>query len=268
MISRQHAEELLADHDVESHGTGPVVALAHGAGGGVSVNFGPVIDTLGGRRRLVGPHYPGAGDTPAPEGPLPLEGLAGLVVAAGVAEGGTRFPVLGLSLGAAVAVTAAVRHPEHVSALVVTVGLAHPDAQSTAFARAWRAFAAHGDRHGLAHLLLLSTGTVEGLEAVGRAGLDPAVDEIVRTHQPGSVAHAELVERADVRPLLTSVRVPTLVVVAGADRIVLPSTARRFAEIPGSVVVDYPDAGHIFGPSHAARWAADVAGFLDAAPGR
>lgn len=268
MISREQADELLDGVDVVGGGSGPVVALAHGAGGGIAPNFGGVVDALGDRWHLVGPNYPGAGATPVASAPLTVEHLADLVVAAGVAAGGTRFPVVGLSLGAAVAVTAAARHPDHVSALVLTVGLAHADAQSLAFARAWRALEAHGDPVGLAHLMLLASGAADALAAIDAAGMDEAIDEVVRTLAPGGATHAELVDRVDVRELLSQVGVPTLVVVAGADRIVLPATARRFGDIRDAEVVEYPSAGHIFTPAETRRWSADIGAFLDRTTGR
>lgn len=268
MISREQAAELLAGVDVVGGGTGGVVALAHGAGGGIAPNFGGVVDALGDRWRFVGPNYPGSGGTPLASGPLTVEHLADLVVAAGVAAGATRFPVVGLSLGAAVAVTAAVRHPDHVSALVTTVGVAHADAQSLAFARAWRALEAHRDPVGLAHLMLLTCGTADALAAIGPGGIDTAVGETVRTLAPGGATHAALVEHVDVRELLSEIAVPTLVVVAGADRIVLPTTARRFGDIVDAEVVEYPSAGHIFTPAETVRWSADIGAFLDRAAGR
>lgn len=236
-----------------------VIALAHGAGGGIEANFAPLVAHL--PYRLTGPNYPGSGATPPATDPLDVDVLADQVVAAGLRAGHERFPVLGLSLGAAVAVTAAVRHPEHVSALILTVGLARSDAQSRAFTAAWRALDAAGDLDSLARLMLLTVGTGDVLDALGDGDAD-VLAEFVRTYPRGSAAQAELAERVDVTGLLAGVDVPTLAVVAGADRIVLPSTARRFGAIPGARVVEYPTAGHIFGPGEVAAWAADVRAFV------
>ena len=266
MIPTSTVSTLLTDVDVVDVGTGPTVALAHGAGGGVVANFHPLIDAASDAFRFVGPSYPGSGSTPAPPGPLELERLADCVVAAGLRTGAERFPVVGLSLGAAVATTAAARHPEHVSALVLTVGLARPDAQSRSFTRLWRALDAREDWTALASLMLLTVGTGHDLQAVTEADrLDETLSQIVRDHSRGSVAQAELVERVDVTPLLPRIAVPTLVVVAGSDRIVLPETARLFGTIPGARTIELPDAGHVFDPARAARWRDEVLGFLRAA---
>lgn len=251
--------EILDDSDVVALGSGPVLAVAHGAGGGVGANFAALAPLL--PHRLVGPNYPGSGATPPAGAALELDLLADRVVAAGLATGARRFPVLGLSLGAAVAVTAAVRHPEHVSGLVLTVGLAHADAQLRAFTAAWRALDAAGDLMTLARLMMLTVGTGDVLAALGDGDAE-VLAQFVDTYPRGSAAQAELAQRVDVTGLIADVRVPALVVLAGADRIVLPSTARRFAGIRGAEVVEYPSAGHIFTPAEVAQWALDTGRFL------
>jgi len=266
MISQAERARLLSHVDVLDQGDGPVVALAHGAGGGVRQNFSPLIDGLA-ERRFVGPYYPGAGGTPLASGPLSVDGLADTVVAAALAAGARRFPVVGLSLGAAVAVTAATRHPEHVSALVLTVGLTHPDAQSSAFATVWQRLAEHDDLHTLAELILLGAGSPATLASLTPGEHAEAVRAIRRDYPAGGATHVELVSRTDVRPLLASIEVPTLVVVGGQDRIVLPSTVRELAAgIRSAELVEYPGAGHIFTPAEAKRWTSDISGFLDRLP--
>lgn len=264
MIPRSSISSLLDGVEVIDRGTGPTVALAHGAGGGVTENFHPLIDAAADRYRFTGPSYPGSGSTAAPLEPLELEQLADLVVAAGLRSGADRFPIVGISLGAAVAATAAVRHPEHVSALVLTVGLARTDAQSESFVRAWRALAAHDDLEGIAALMLLTAGTGADLHAITGAGdLDTVLAQLTRDYSPGSVAHAELAGRVDVTALLPRIDVPTLAVVAGDDRIVLPATARLFGTIAGARTIELPDAGHIFDPANALRWSDEVLAFVD-----
>ncbi|WP_067667166.1 alpha/beta fold hydrolase [Nocardia miyunensis] len=265
MISRAQRRQLLDRVDVVDSGTGPVVALAHGAGGGVRENFTPLIDTIA-DRRFVGPYYPGAGGTPRATEPLSIDRLADTVVAAAAEAGAERFPIVGLSLGSAVAVTAAIRHPEHVSALVLTVGLVYPDAQARALVRVWRQLAERGDFDTLAELLCYasSPGTLASLSEDEHAA---AVRQIRADHPIGSADHVELVSRTDIRPLLAAVDVPTLVIVSGEDRVVLPDTVRELASgIAGAELVEYPSAGHIFTPAEAGPWAAEVSAFLDRLP--
>ncbi|MFW0789983.1 alpha/beta fold hydrolase [Gordonia sp. CPCC 205333] len=262
MIPQHLIEEILTDVDFVDDGNGPVIALAHGAGGGVRENFGPLIDSRREQFRFAGPYYPGTASTPNSQGQLDISTLADQVVAAGIRAGGDTFPIVGLSLGAAVAVTAAARHPEHVSALVLTVGLAHSDAQITAFTQIWRSLAAHEEWEALAALMTYSIGTESSLAALSPADYAATVEAVRSGYPAGGAAHAELAGRTDVTALFDDIDVPVLVVVGGQDRIVLPATARAFSDISGARVVEYPDAGHIFTPEQSARWADDVFDFI------
>ncbi|MEU6229862.1 alpha/beta fold hydrolase [Streptomyces sp. NPDC047042] len=120
-------------------GTGPGLLLAHGATGSIEGNFGPVLPALAAAHTVVAPDYPGSGETPVAEGPLDLDELTDSVVDSAVRRGVGRFAVLGFSLGTQVAVRAAVRHPERVTALVLTAGFARPDDHLLGLLPGWRA---------------------------------------------------------------------------------------------------------------------------------
>lgn len=248
-------------------GDGPPLAVAHGAGGGVLANVGELSPHLPGRT-LVGLDYPGV-DGQVPTAPLTLEGLADALVEALVADGHEQFPVLGVSLGSAVAITAALRHPDRVSGLVLTVGFAAADPQSTNFARLYRDLATSGREEDLARLLVLSAGSPTALAQV--IDVDGAVAAAVAAaagRSPALAAHMDLVARVDLSEAdLQQVHVPTLVIAAGEDRIVLPSTTRALAEaIPRARLAELPEAGHIFAGEELARWAELIEGHLGALP--
>ncbi|MFI1352366.1 alpha/beta fold hydrolase [Streptomyces sp. NPDC020898] len=120
-------------------GTGPGLLLAHGATGSVEGNFGPVLPALSAAHTVVAPDYPGSGGTPAVTAPLDLDELTDAVVDSAVRRGVGRFAVVGFSLGTLVAVRAAVRHPERVTALVLTAGFARPDDHLLGLLPGWRA---------------------------------------------------------------------------------------------------------------------------------
>ncbi|MEU0408846.1 alpha/beta fold hydrolase [Streptomyces griseorubiginosus] len=120
-------------------GTGPGLLLAHGATGSIEGNFAPVLPALAAAHTVVAPDYPGSGATPVADAPLDLDGLSDAVVDSAVRHGVDRFAVLGFSLGTLVAVRAAVRHPERVTALVLTAGFARPDEQLLGMIPGWRA---------------------------------------------------------------------------------------------------------------------------------
>ncbi|MGW7048776.1 alpha/beta fold hydrolase [Streptomyces avermitilis] len=120
-------------------GTGPGLLLAHGATGSIEDNFAPVLPALAAAHTVVAPDYPGSGETPVADAPLDLDELTDSVVDSAVRRGVGRFAVLGFSLGTLVAVRAAVRHPERVTALVLTAGFARPDDHLLGLLPGWRA---------------------------------------------------------------------------------------------------------------------------------
>ncbi|WP_299565716.1 alpha/beta fold hydrolase [uncultured Mycolicibacterium sp.] len=258
------ATQRIAAPDVVRAGTGRPLVLAHGAGGSVTTNFGAVIAALSDTRALIGMNYPGSGGTPEDPNALELAVLADSLVAEAVAAGFERFPILGLSLGTAVAVTAAVRHPDRVTGLLLTVGLARADEQVRLVVDTWTALDDAGNRKALAgYLVSLSSPTV--LEGLDRAAADAAVAATLAEYPDGGAAQARLAASVDIEHLCGRITVPTVVFVAGQDRIVLPATTRRLAAaIPGATTIEYPDAGHIFTPQEAAVWIEDIAAFLRA----
>ncbi|WP_329409248.1 hypothetical protein OG563_42825 [Nocardia vinacea] len=157
--------------------------------------------------------------------PLSIDELADTVVATALEAGAERFPIVGLSLGSAVAVTTATRHPAHVSALILTVGLVYPDAQSRALVRVWQHLAEHGHFDTLAELLFYanSPGTLTSLSEDEHAA---AVRQIRAGYPVGGADHVELVSRTDIRPLLAAVDVPTLAFCRRRG-----STVRRIADL-------------------------------------
>ena len=255
---------LVADPDIIRAGTGSPLVLAHGAGGSVGANFGQVIDTLSGSRTLVGLNYPGSGATPEDPDALDLAVLADSLVGAAVDAGFDTFPILGLSLGTAVAVTAAARHPNRVTGLLLTVGFARPDQQLRLVVDTWTALAAGTDRSALAgYLVSLSSPAV--LDGLDRRAADAAVALTRENYPAGGADQARLAASVDTVASCGHIGVPTLVFAGGQDRIVLPRTTRRLAAaIPGATLIEYADAGHIFTPTEAAVWIDDIRQFLRA----
>lgn len=258
------APHLVAEPDVTCIGTGPPLVLAHGAGGSISANFGQLIDAMSSTRTLVGLNYPGSGATPEDADALDLTVLADSVVQAAVDAGFQKFPILGLSLGTAVAVTAAARHPHRVTGLLLTVGLARADQQVRLVVDTWTALDASGDRAALAaYLVSLSSPAV--LAGLDRKATDAAVTMTLDNYPEGGANQARLAASVDTVAACGEISVPTVAFVSGQDRVVLPETTRHLAAaIPCATLVEYVDAGHIFTPAEAAVWIADVGEFLDA----
>lgn len=253
--------------DVLVQGCGPALLLAHGAGGGIEGNFGLVLDDLAQDHTLVGPHYPGAGGSAPAIEPLALDDLADRLVAAAVAAGQDSFAVLGESLGSAVAVRIATRHPDRVRALVLTAGFAAADPVLALAARLIKSLAAAGQWEDVARLALLSCMSPADLADLEPAALDEPVAQTLTAMPPGMLDHFDLVSRVDVRADLAKVSAPTLVVVPTGDRLVLPESSYRLAAgIPGARLVELPGAAHVLNPTDRATWLRHVREFLAALP--
>ncbi|MBV2364003.1 alpha/beta fold hydrolase [Streptomonospora nanhaiensis] len=215
-------------------GSGPALLLAHGAGGGIQANYGAAMAEWARRHTVIGPDYPGAGATPRSAAPLELDDLADRLVDSAVRAGAERFALHGYSLGSAVAVRAAVRHPERVTALVLAAGFARAEPGFRALLSAWHAEA----------------------RAAG-----PAADP------PGTADHVDLCLRVDTRADLPRVAVPTLVIATTQDDLVAPSHSAVLAEgIPHARRADLA-SGHLIWEDAPREWARLVAGFLAEHPG-
>ncbi|MFG3094764.1 alpha/beta fold hydrolase [Streptomyces sp. NPDC048202] len=253
--------------DVVVRGTGPALLLAHGAGGGIEGNFGLVLDDLARDHTLVGPHYPGAGGSPAATGPLDLDDLADQMVTEAVAAGQESFAVLGESLGSAVAVRIAARHPERVRGLVLTAGFPAADPVLALAARLIKSLADAGRWEEVARFTHLSCLSPADLAAASPADLDAAVARTRAGMPPGMLDHFDLVSRVDVRADLGDLSAPALVVAPTGDRLVLPESSYRLAAgIPGAKLIELPGAAHILNETDRATWLHHVRRFLDTLP--
>ncbi|MEU9860487.1 alpha/beta fold hydrolase [Streptomyces sp. NPDC047971] len=210
--------------------TSRALLLAHGSGGGIESNYGPIKGALtSGGRRVVGFDLPGTGGAPRAGEPLGLDALADGLVAEADAAGVERFAISGYSLGSTIAVRAAVRHPERVTALVLTAPFAYADHALRQTSLLWRDLADSGQHTSVARLLVPL--------AFSPAMLDPMTPEVVEgvvrltgeSIPEGTPEHADLVARADIRADLPRVAVPTLVISTTEDRLVAPALHRAVA---------------------------------------
>jgi pimeloyl-ACP methyl ester carboxylesterase len=243
-------------------GTGPGLLLAHGAGGSVALNYGPVLDGLGAGHTVVGIDYPGTGRTPRAAGRLTLDFLADQLVAAADAEGLERFALAGFSLGGPVAVRAAAKHPDRVSALILTATFAYRDARLDLAAKLWGDLFEAGDTTRLAEFLTLAAFSAETLRAMPERELRLAIEGLAQLIPAGTPEHVDLVRRADVRGDLTWVTAPTLVVSTTADPLVSPHLHEELAAGIAGARLARIATGHLPFAERPGEWLGLMTGFL------
>lgn len=153
----------------------------------------------------------------------------------------------GLSMGGAVALAFARRHPERLGGLVLCATRSGTDSEEEAAARlamAERVLVEGADVVAEAMLpLLLGETTREK-----RPDLVEQVREIILDQEPRGIAGAQrgLAARADPAPALAGVTVPTLVIVGEEDLIAGPDEARALATgVRDARLVQVAGAGHL-----------------------
>lgn len=253
---------------VETQGTGRDVVLVHGWGlhGGV---WHDLAARLAATHRVTVPDLPGHGRSPDADSAFTLDALADAV------QRHTAGPAVwvGWSLGALVALTAALRFPDRVERLVL-IGATPRFVQSPDWSQAMApetlaqfARELETDYRGtLARFLSLQAGegeagreTVRRLRAVLAEGGDPAPVALR--------AGLRLLAETDLRARLAEVNAPALVLHGKRDRLA-PAGAGEYlaAHLRDARLVTVPGAGHAPFLSHpGATWRA-LADFLAAAP--
>ncbi|HEY7500328.1 MAG TPA: alpha/beta fold hydrolase [Vicinamibacterales bacterium] len=166
------------------------------------------------------------------------------------AAGLDRFPLLGISRGGPIAIAYAVKHPERVTHLVLygafAAGLNHRGTPQELEARRALTSLIHLG-WGLNNPAFCKTFTVRFIpEATPEH--ERWLDELQRVSTSPENA-ARLMQRdddIDVRPLLSQVQAPTLVVHCDRDRAVVAEEGRHLAAaIPGARYVSLPSANHL-----------------------
>jgi 3-oxoadipate enol-lactonase/4-carboxymuconolactone decarboxylase len=217
---------------------------------------------LRGEFRVLRYDHRGHGGSPVPPGPYSIDDLAGDALALLDELGIERVTFVGLSIGGAVAVTAALRAPERIERLVLGSTAAHFGPPEQWIERA-------------------ATVRAEGVEAVAPAALErwltpeapPHLRErlkamLLATPREGYAACAEALAGYDVRGRLGAVAMPVLAI-AGADDPTTPPDVMQAVvdEIPGARLHVIERARHIANVERPEAYNRALASFLRESPG-
>ncbi|MBI4277533.1 MAG: alpha/beta fold hydrolase [Armatimonadetes bacterium] len=232
----------------EDTGGGPPILLLHG----FPLNrhmWRPQVEALAARYRVIAPDFRGHGESDAPPGPYSMEQFARDVHTLihhhlGV-EG--KLVVGGLSMGGYVAFRFVERYPEHVHALILADTRAEADSEEGR------------ERRMKAIAQIETEGPAPFLEGFLKALVAPttperAPDVVVRLREMMAwpPAHSltatlrALADRPDSTPLLSTIKVPTLIIV-GEEDVPTPADSSRTMHqaVAGSRLTVIPNVGHM-----------------------
>lgn len=215
----------------------PPLVLVHGLGERASGDFEPVADGLAQGFHVIALDLPGFGGSPAAGHSFHPSDFAELVARWMREELDGPAHLLGHSMGGAIAILVAGRHPELVERLVLVdvAGVLHREA----FVGSQLGGAAHGPVGSL-------VGAVRRFEPdPAEIVSSPALRRAVLGESPGQVAALSLIT-TDVGPALSAIRAPTLLLWGQRDRIAPLRTAHLLDDrIAGSRLVVLERAGHV-----------------------
>jgi pimeloyl-ACP methyl ester carboxylesterase len=257
-------------------GDGPLLLLVHGMAG-TARNWDGVIEPLALHNTVIAPDFPGHGDSAPGGGDYSLGSLASGLRDLMIALGHDRATLVGHSLGGGVALQFTYQFPEMVERLVlVSSGGLGPEVGAILRAAALpganlfiRSTAAPGS---------LAGGWISG--ALGKIGLRPNADlaEVGRAY--ASLADADrrkaflstlhaVVDTdgqrvAALDRLYLAEALPVLIIWGEQDPIIPVGHGRAaHAQLPGSRLEVFPDAGHVPMLESPGRFAAVLQRFLD-----
>ncbi|MFF2848667.1 3-oxoadipate enol-lactonase [Streptomyces sp. NPDC058001] len=251
----------LLHHRAEGPATAPPLILGPSLGTSLAL-WDAVAPELSTRHRVIRWDLPGHGGSPAELiGPgATVADLAELVLTLADALGIDRFSYAGVSLGGAVGLHLAVRHPERVERLAVLCSSAHFGAPEP-----WRERAALVRREG--------TGPVA--ETASARWFTPGftvpalVEDNRRADPEAYAACCDALAAFDIRDALPTIVAPTLLVAGREDPATPPAHLREIADaVPGATLTELAGASHLAPAERPGAVLAALRGHFDGEPGQ
>jgi 3-oxoadipate enol-lactonase len=217
----------------------PTVVVG-GSVGSTLATWDPQLAALSAEFQVIGYEHRGHAGSPAPPGPYSIEDLALDVVALLDDYGVERVHLVGLSLGGMVAQLIAARQPQRVDRLVLLCTAAHYPEPASWTDRAATVRAGGTDAIADAVVERWLTADYRRDHATEVAWLR---EMVVSIDDEGYAACCDAIAEMDLRPDLSRIHAPTLVIAGAEDPAVPPEQMRVLAdEIAGSRFVIVPGA--------------------------
>jgi len=227
-------------HRLDGSEGAPLLVLSNSIGTTIRL-WEPQLEAFTARFRVLRHDHPGHGDSPVPDGPIPVEEIAGAVLGLVDELGAERFSFCGLSLGGMVGMCLAASAPERIETLTLCCTGA-----KLGTAEDWLDRAASVRAEGMAVLL----------ERARERWFTPAFresetarryfDELLTIEPEGYARCCEAVAAFDFRDRLGEIEAPTLVLVGEEDPVTSPEVVETLSEgIPRSETVVVRGAAHL-----------------------
>lgn len=219
---------------------------------------------LQGQFRLVSLDWPGFGESDIVNDVSTMEEFADIVAQMMDTLGMQQAILCGLSMGGYAAFAFLRKYPERLAGLILAdtrPGADTPEAQA--------------NRENVARIAL-----DEGTEAIANMQLPRVISDYTRQHEPQVEAYVRqminaatpqgiaaaslgMAQRQDSTDLLSSISVPTLVIVGEQDALTPPAVAQAYAaQIPNAQYTTIPYAGHLSNLEQPEAFLQAVRGFL------
>lgn len=190
------------------------------------------IEALSDRHRVLAPDLPGHGDA---KGPFTLDRAVESVHAT-IAQGAEKAHVVGISVGAVVALLAYLEHPAEVASLVLSGGLAHPPR--------WLALQRVITQITPERLFVRAS---VGMYSGGRSEhANAAAEDLRRCGKRTLLAALQELANLDLRPRLSQVTAPTLVLCGSKDRPNIPLSRELATGIAAAELKIVDGATHLW----------------------
>ena len=232
----------LEDHEFTRQPDAPFVLLSNSLGT-TSAIWEDCLPVLAPGFRIAGYDLPGHGGSPLPTDALSLPGLSAQVIELLDGLDVPTAHLVGTSLGAMIAMRAAIDHPQRIDSLTLLCTSARPGTP-----QAWRERAATVRAHGLERIAeaAVERWLTPGFRTAHPTRADRLRRQLAATSVEGYAACCELLATVDLVAQLGRIAAPTLVIAGSDDHATPPAEAQLLRDaIPDARLEIVDDAGHL-----------------------